>query len=206
MGYFPSDIPFMSEEELKENGIKIPKDTKRPDVYIYKLDLNVEKPIVEKFPAQIREGAHGDEVVRWIGPNDYKVWHSEFDIRMLGVVYEPLDNVIELIVKRDKKESESITMIEDYCCKKAACIRKKLDMFHRGIGAAIQFMVFKTTKVKTIRPGEPLCGTRATQVFIDDFDPPEIPPVSRPIDITDDQFDGDPVLIIPGPFEGESNE
>ena len=25
MSYFPVDIPFMSEEELKENGIKIPK-------------------------------------------------------------------------------------------------------------------------------------------------------------------------------------
>jgi hypothetical protein len=107
------------------------------DVYIYKLDLNVEKPVVEKFPAQIREGAYdNDEVIRWIGPNDYSVWHSEFDIKMLGVVYEPLDNIIELIVKRDKKESESITMIDDYCCKKAASIRKKLDMYYRGIGAA----------------------------------------------------------------------
>ena len=26
MSYFPVDIPFMTEEELKENGIKIPKD------------------------------------------------------------------------------------------------------------------------------------------------------------------------------------
>lgn len=25
MSYFPADIPFMSEEELKENGIRIPK-------------------------------------------------------------------------------------------------------------------------------------------------------------------------------------
>ena len=25
MSYFPADMPFMSEEELKENGIKIPK-------------------------------------------------------------------------------------------------------------------------------------------------------------------------------------
>lgn len=150
------------------------------NVHIYKLDLNADKPVVEKFPATIREGAYGDdEVIRWIGPNDYKVWHYEFDIRMLGVVYEPLDNVIELIVKREKKESESITMIEYYCCKKAARIRKKLDMFHIGIGAVIQFMVFKTTKVKTIHPGGPLLGTRATQVIIDDFDPPEIPPVSR---------------------------
>ena len=181
MGYFPSDIPFMSEEELKENGIKIPKDTKRPDLYIYKLDLNADVPVIEKFPAQIREGTYGDdEVIHWIGPNDYKVWHSEFDIKMLGVVYEPLDNVVELIVKRDEaSEIEAITMIEDYCCKKAACIRKKLDMFHRGIGAVINFMVLKTTKVKTIRPGGPLCGTRATQVIIDEFDPPEIPPVSR---------------------------
>lgn len=152
------------------------------DVYIYKLDLNSEKPVVEKFPAQIREGTYGDdEVIRWVGPNDYKVWHSEFDIEMLGVVYEPLDNIIELIVKRDRKESESITMIEDYCCKKAACMRKKLYMFYRGIGAAIQFMVFKTTKVKPIQvqASGPLFGTRATQVIIDEFDLPEIPLVSR---------------------------
>lgn len=26
MSYFPCDIPFMSDEELKENGIQIPKD------------------------------------------------------------------------------------------------------------------------------------------------------------------------------------
>ena len=26
MSYFPCDIPFMSDEELKENGIKIPKN------------------------------------------------------------------------------------------------------------------------------------------------------------------------------------
>ncbi len=176
------------------------------DVYIYKLDLNVEKPVVEKFPAQIREGAYGnDEVIRWIGPNDYKVWHSEFDIRMLGVVYEPLDNVIELIVKSDKKESESIMTIEDYCGKKAERLRKKLNTYYRGIGAAIQFMVFKMKKVKTILPGGPLLGTHATNVIIDDFfipEPTTVPPVSRQIDITDDQFDGDPVIIIPGPFEG----
>lgn len=148
------------------------------DVYIYKLDLNVEKPVVEKFPGQIREGAY-DEVIYSVGPNDYRVWHSDFDVEMLGVVYEPLDNIIELIVKRDKKESESITMIEDYCDKKAEILRKKINRYYRGIIAAIRFMVFKTTKVKAIRPGGPLYGTHATQVIFDDFDPPEIPPVSR---------------------------
>ena len=44
MSYFPTDIPFMSESERKENGIKIPKDAKDKrfpiDVYIYHLDLN----------------------------------------------------------------------------------------------------------------------------------------------------------------------
>lgn len=149
------------------------------DVYIYKLDLNAENPVVEKFPGQIREGAYDDEVIYSVGPNDYRVWHSNFDVKMLGVVYEPLDNIIELIVKRDKKESESITMIEDYCGKKAEILRKKINRYYRGISAAIQFMVFKTTKVKAIRPGGPLFGTRATQVIIDDFDPPKIPPVSR---------------------------
>lgn len=138
MSYFPSDIPFMSEEERKENGIKIPKDTKRPDLYIYKLDLNVEKPVVETYPAQIREGSYGDdEVVRWIGPNDYSVWHSEFDTSMLGVVNEPLDNVVELIVRPDDMTSDkALMLIQNYCCEKAAGLRKKLDMFHRGIGAA----------------------------------------------------------------------
>lgn len=206
MGYFPSDIPFMSEEELKENGIKIPKDAKDKqfpiDVYIYKLDLNAEKPVFEKFPAEIRKSSYGDnEIICWIGPNDYDVWHSEFDIRMIDFVYEPLDNVIELIVKRDRKESEALTMIEDYCCKKAACIRKKLDMFHRGIGAVIQFMVFKTTKVKTIRPEGPLYGTRATNVIIDDFfipEPTPVPPVSREESTLKTKW--------PELFEGESNE
>lgn len=109
------------------------------DVYIYKLDLNVEKPVVEKFPAQIREGAYGDEVIRWIGPNDYSVWHSEFDTRMLGVVNEPLSNVVELIVERDGTTSDkALMLIQKYCCEKAAGFRKKLDMFHRGIGAATE--------------------------------------------------------------------
>lgn len=55
---------------------------------------------------------------------------------------------------------------------------------------------------------------RTTNQIIDDFEPPMIPPISReefmqkasfsaPFDVTDDQFDGDPVLIIPGPFDGE---
>ena len=39
---------------------------------------------------------------------------------------------------------------------------------------------------------------RTTNQIFDDFDPPMI----APIDVTDDQFDGDSVLIIPGPFEG----
>lgn len=143
MSYFPTDIPFMSEDGLKENGIRIPKDQKSNiDVYIYKLDLNVEKPIVEKFPGQIRDGSYGDEVIRWIGPishNDYKIWHSEFDIKMLGVVYEPLNNVVELIDRFDGMSTDEATMlIQDYCCKKAASFRKKLDMFNRGIGAATE--------------------------------------------------------------------
>lgn len=168
------------------------------NAYIYKLDLNVETPVVEKFPAQIRESSHGDEVIRWVGPNEYIVWHSEFDIKMIGVVYEPLDNIIELIIKMDKKESESITMIEDYCCKKAACIRKKLDMFHRGIGAAIQFRV---TKVKK---SEHLFGLRATAVIIDDFDPPEIPPVGVDQAIPESEFDfAITNSTFAGPFEGE---
>ena len=139
MSYFPSDIPFMSEEERKENGIRILKDTKRPDLYIYKLDLNVENPVVEKFPAQIRDGSYGDEVIRWVGPDDYEVWHSSFDTLMLGAVYEPLDNVVELIVKRDSMTGEkALMLIQNYCCKKAAILRKKIDMLNRGIGAVTE--------------------------------------------------------------------
>lgn len=163
------------------------------DVYIYKLDLNVENPVVEKFPAQIRTSVRGDdEVIYFVGPNDYEVWHSEFDIKMVGVVYEPLDNIIELIVNRDSEEGEALTMIEDYCCKKAACIRKKLDMFYRGIGSAIKFRV---TKVKK---SEHLFGLRATAVIFDDFDPPEIPPVSREESMLKTKW--------PELFEGEDDE
>lgn len=112
------------------------------DAYIYKLDLNVEKPVVEKFPAQVRDGSYGDEVICWDGPNDYSVWHSEFDTFMLGVVYEPLDNVVELIIKRDDTTNEkALMLIQNYCCKKASGFRKKLDMFHRGIGAATEAYV-----------------------------------------------------------------
>ena len=38
MSYFPCDIPFMSDEELKENGIHIPKE-KMADKYIRKEDV-----------------------------------------------------------------------------------------------------------------------------------------------------------------------
>ena len=143
MSYFPSDIPFMSEKERNENGIKIPKDRENViDVNIYKLDLNVEAPVVEKFPASIREGSYGDAVICWIGPNDYRVWHDEFDTRMLGVVNEPLDNVVELIVRCDDMTSDkALMLIQNYCCEKAAGFRKKLDMFHRGIGAATEAYV-----------------------------------------------------------------
>jgi len=210
MGYFPSDIPFMSEEELKDNGIKIPKDTKDKrfpiDVYIYKLDLNVEKPVLEKIPAKfVRDGGY-TPVIYSVGPNDYHVWHDDFDYEMLGFVYEPLDNVVELIVKRDKKESESITMIEDYCGKKAEILRKKINRYYRGISAAIRFMVFKITEVKTIRPGGTLCGTRATQIIIDDFDPPEIPPVGVDQAIPESEFDfAITNSTFAGPFEGEED-
>lgn len=115
------------------------------DVNIYKLDLNIEKPVIEKIAGQVRNGSYCDEVIRWVGPidyNDYSVWHSEFDTRMLGVVYEPLDNIIELIVKRyGMSNTEALMLIQNYCCKKASGFRKKLDMFNRGIGAATEAYV-----------------------------------------------------------------
>lgn len=142
MGYFPSDIPFMSGDELKENGIKIPKDPEKAiDVYIYKLDLNVGKPVVEKFPAQIREGAYGDEVIRWIGPNDYSVWHSEFDTRMLGVVYEPLDNVVELIVRRDDPDSNMVRRIKDYLDSRIIPVGKRLESLYRGYSSLAVYII-----------------------------------------------------------------
>ena len=146
MSYFPSDIPFMSDEELEENGVKIPKDAKEKkfpiDVYIYHLDLNVEKPVLGKIPARfIRDGSY-TPVLYSAGPNVYRIWHDNFDYEMLGVVYEPLDNVIEIIVRRDSVLSnEAIMLIQNYCCKKAASFRKKLDMFNRGVGAATEFYI-----------------------------------------------------------------
>ena len=133
------------------------------DVYIYKLDLNTEKPVVEKFPAQIRDGSYGYEVIRWIGPNDYSVWQSEFDTCMLGVVNEPLDNVVELIVRRDDITSDkALMLIQSYCCKKAADIRKKLDMFYRGIGAATEAYVRDGWNVGQ-KGGEPSVSLRMLQ-------------------------------------------
>ena len=139
MSYFPSDIPFMSEEELKENGITIPKREPKPmlGVYIYSLDLNVESPSVKKAYGVIDTSDDYNPIKIAVGPNDWHVWHSEFNMSMLGVVYEPLDNVVELIVRRDgTPRDRAAILIQDYCCKKAASFRKKLDMFNRGIGAA----------------------------------------------------------------------
>lgn len=59
MSYFPEDIPFMSKEELRENGIRIPKDA---------TDTNVGNKIskfidgLEKTFAYIREREGGDSV------------------------------------------------------------------------------------------------------------------------------------------------
>lgn len=142
MSYFPSDIPFMSEKERKENGIRIPRDRFATDVYIYSLDLNVESPSVKRACGIIDTDDCYNPVKIAVGPNDWDVWHSEFDVRMLGVVYEPLDNVVELIIKRDNTTSEeALMLIQNYCCKKAAGFRKKLDMLNRGIGAATEAYV-----------------------------------------------------------------
>ena len=35
MSYFPEDIPFMSEEELKYHGIKIPKDESNKHLFSF---------------------------------------------------------------------------------------------------------------------------------------------------------------------------
>ena len=113
------------------------------DVNIYKLDLNVDKPIVEKFPACIREGKYGYEVIRWIGPNDYSVWHSEFDTRMLGVVYEPLDNVIELIVRRDDQDLNMIRKIKDYLDIRTLSTGKRLETLYRGYSSLAIYILSK---------------------------------------------------------------
>ena len=107
------------------------------DVNIYKLDLNVDKPIVEKFPACIRE------VIRWIGPNDYSVWYSEFDTRMLGVVYEPLDNVIELIVRRDDQDLNMIRKIKDYLDIRTLSTGKRLETLYRGYSSLAIYILSK---------------------------------------------------------------
>lgn len=111
------------------------------DVYIYKLDLNVEKPIVEKFLAKIRTGVHGEnEVIYSVGPNDWRVWYSGFDVRMLGVVYEPIDDVIELITKRDDStELEDLTKIEGFCATQIGYLVKRKNVFHKGISAITKF-------------------------------------------------------------------
>ena len=111
------------------------------DVYIYKLDLNVEKPVVEKFPAQIRTGVRGEnEVIYWVGPNEYHVWYSGFDVRMLGVAYMPIDGVIELITERDySTELEDVTKIENFCATQIGYLVKRKNIFHKGISAINKF-------------------------------------------------------------------
>lgn len=151
MSYFPSDIPFMSEDELKENGIKIPKDAKDKqfpiDVYIYKLDLNVDKPIIEKFPAVIREGNYGYEVIRLVGPIHYSVWHSEFDTDMLDVVNEPVDNIVELIVKMDEPYLNIIRKFKDYLDNRTLSTGKRLETLYKGYGA-LAFYITNEIKSK----------------------------------------------------------
>lgn len=56
MGYFPSDIPFMSHDELIKNGINIPNDN--PDTHV-----------IKRCPfcgseAEIKRGGHGGYYIR----------------------------------------------------------------------------------------------------------------------------------------------
>ena len=117
------------------------------DVNIYKLDLNVEAPVIEKFPASIRDGSYGYEVIRWIGPNDYSVWHSEFDTCMLGVVNEPLDNVIELIVRCDYQDSNMIRKVKDYLDIRTLSTGKRLETLYRGY-SSLAIYIIKEIKSK----------------------------------------------------------
>ena len=120
------------------------------DVYIYKLDLTVEHPVVEKFPAQVRDIAYSDtEVIRWVGPNDYEVWHSEFDTHMLGVVSEPFNNMVELIVKRDELDLNVTEKIRDYLDSRTIPVRKRLAALYRGYGALAEY-VYTTEDTKSI--------------------------------------------------------
>lgn len=106
------------------------------DVYIYHLDLNVGKPVLGKIPAKFIEDGGHTPVIYPVGPNDYHIWHDDFDYNMLGFVYETLDNVVELIVGRDSMtNADALMLIQNYCCEKAARFRKQYDLFNRGIAA-----------------------------------------------------------------------
>lgn len=70
MSYFPTDIPFMSDEELKENGLK--KPYKKPEI----IDS---KDIVP--------------VVRCINCKYVQKWRSEESAKKFGQLYECLKGI-----------------------------------------------------------------------------------------------------------------
>ena len=63
MSYFPTDIPFMSEKELKENGIKIPKIEAANEVVKFAEDvLHIELLPWQKYVAiALANGAAKEE-------------------------------------------------------------------------------------------------------------------------------------------------
>lgn len=71
MSYFPTDIPFMSDEELKENGLK--KPYKKPEI----IDS---KDIVP--------------VVRCKDCKHVRKWRSEESAKKFGQVYECVKSII----------------------------------------------------------------------------------------------------------------
>lgn len=65
---------------------------------------------------------------------------------MLGVVYEPLDNVVELIVRRDDPDSNIVEKIQKYLDSRVVPVRKMLDTLYKGYGA---LSVYITKEIKS---------------------------------------------------------
>lgn len=114
MSYFPGDIPFMSKEELRENGIKIPKnvpDTNVGDTISRQAVLNLAKDIcvptkdgytyrhrcidvdeVRKLPSVQSERKNG----KWIYGEKRKfidLANADLQYKVLGYPHRPYRNM-----------------------------------------------------------------------------------------------------------------
>lgn len=109
------------------------------DVNIYILNLEDGKePKIEKIPGQIIEDVDGYyPLIYHVGPNDFKIFESDFDVDDIDVVTLPFPNTIEVVARRGTPDKFVLEKIARFCKQKLNRIHKEMDMFESALGLTV---------------------------------------------------------------------